>query len=105
MGGQSIFMSRPNLKFKNVQLIVGGPGQIRNLNIFHENLGFVIFLYPGQIQNLKLSVRVGGLAILPCPGQIWNLYWLVRVGGQSSFHVQAKAEISIFQQRLDGWSS
>ena len=78
-----LFMSRPNLKFKNVQWGLGVQAKSE-----------IYIVWWGR-----------GLVIFPCPGQIWNLKFSVRVGGQSSFHVQTKAEISIFQQRLDGWSS
>ena len=90
------------------------------LQIFGEDEGSVIFSCPGQIWSLKIfsegwgsrsnlkfknfseGWRVGHLT-MSRPNLKFILFG--EVGGQSSFHVQNKAEISIFQQRLDGWSS
>ena len=88
MGGQSsclwsleMFMSRPNLKFKNFREFV-----------------------PGQIQNLKLSVGLGDWASFHVQAQILNLKTFGEGGGQSSFHVQVKIWNLKFSVRFVGVS-
>ena len=99
-GGQSYFMSRQNLKFKNYgqgerSVIFPCPGKIWNLKFMVG--GLVIFACPGWIQNLKFSGRMGGVShlLMSRPNlkfknvqwelgvqvkKIWNLKLLVRVG-------------------------